>query len=140
MSTPRDRMIALAVLAPGKPYSICNETGEVTWLEGYTGPTDAEIEDWIARNPARPDTSIVKAEAARRILSVYPDYRQANMTARFAELSAKFTDQTAEDVAEMEKIRSAWTYIRAVRDASNAIEISPSVDVAADARWPQVPQ
>lgn len=50
-----------------------------------------------------------------KILSVYPDWKQRNMTARFVELITLNETTSEEAVA----IQSAWSWIKSVRDASN---------------------
>ena len=65
----------------------------------------------------------IKTEAQRRILAIAPAYRQANLTARAAEISL-FEEKpySAEIEAELTAGRAVWAAIKAVRDASDAAE------------------
>lgn len=87
-----------------------------------------------------PTTDSVRAEARRRILSAFPEWKQANMTARAVELVDKLvrgetlTDAEADERAAID---AAWGWIKAVRAASNALESDPPSDYAADAHWPE---
>lgn len=83
----------------------------------------------------------VKNEARRRILARYPDWKQTNMGARGLELQEIWRQAgawTAEEQAEANALAAAWGWIKAVRAASDLIELmSPiPVDYAADVRWP----
>jgi predicted house-cleaning NTP pyrophosphatase (Maf/HAM1 superfamily) len=82
----------------------------------------------------------VKAEAGKRILARYPQYKQANMTARAVELAA----DNQKTGPEWTAIRAAWDWVKAVRAESNRIEAAvmaadtvAAVDAAvAGAAWP----
>jgi len=83
----------------------------------------------------------VKAEARRRILDRFPDWKQTNMTARGVELQDIWRRNgawTAQEQAEADALALAWAWIKAVREASNVIEALPDVpeDFDADSRWP----
>jgi hypothetical protein len=102
--------------------------------------------------PAEITKADVKAEAQRRIYDRYPQWKQANMTARSTELfriqsgfmrnsqggfeavRALSPDELAEEIA----IKQAWDWIKAVREASNALENTTPIpaDYMADSRWP----
>jgi hypothetical protein len=88
----------------------------------------------------------VKAEASRRILSVYPAWRQANMTARGTELTNIRHDRTwtPEEQADADALQASWDWIKQVRAASDAIEAEIPAGAQADAfdvvnreEWPQ---
>lgn len=64
----------------------------------------------------------VKAEAQRRIYLVAPQWKQANLTARAAELALQGGPANAQEIAEMAAGVALWTRIKALRVASNAIE------------------
>lgn len=86
----------------------------------------------------------VKDEARRRILAVYPDWKQANMTARGVELIQKLAQGgawTQDEEAEAAALEDAWSWIKSVRAASDAIEaLSPLPrDYSAETRWPASP-
>lgn len=83
----------------------------------------------------------IKLEARRRILERFPDWKQTNMTARSVELQdiwrlvGKWTEQ---EQAEADGMKAAWAWIKAIREASNAIEALEAVpvDFDSDERWP----
>jgi len=129
--------------------------------EYLTGPVETIEANRVLRQwtkHARPTAemrSMVKEEAGRRIRAIYPDWRQANMTARAAELARiqqglmrdvdcnliAARTLTAEEVAEEQVINAAWVWIKAVRAASDTIEALDPIpaDYDADARWPDAP-
>lgn len=104
--------------------------------------TDDEVLDFEAqRVPQPPSVHDVKAEARRRILGRFPDWKQQNMTARGVELQDVWRREGKWDAAETDEadaLAAAWTWIKAVRSRSGEIEaMNPiPVDFAADARWP----
>jgi hypothetical protein len=86
----------------------------------------------------------IKIEARRRILEVYPDWKQVNMTARGVELVRIKADGgtwSTGEAAEAGLLDSAWTWIKAVRAASDAIETDAGTltlqDIQNDSRWPE---
>lgn len=82
-------------------------------------------------------TARIKAEAARRIAARYPLWRQQNMTARGVELQDVWRRDgqwTVEEAAEAAALQAAWTWIKAVRAHSGALEADP--DAAIDDGWP----
>ncbi|MES0811289.1 hypothetical protein ABLO27_17520 [Roseibium sp. SCPC15] len=82
--------------------------------------TGGKISDWV---PPEPAAELIKAEAARRILEVAPEWYQRNLTARAAELSLKGVDNwTAEEQAEVAEGQAIWDKIKGIRAASNALE------------------
>jgi hypothetical protein len=85
-----------------------------------SGEADATVED-------------VKTEARRRILENYPEWKQANMTARMVELNkirASVGSWTAGEQIEVDVIQSAWDWVKSVRSASDALELTLPVDYA----------
>lgn len=68
----------------------------------------------------------IKAEARRRILRRFPEWKQANMTARGVELTNIRHSRawTAEERAESDALANAWTGIKAVRTRSDELEAS----------------
>lgn len=83
----------------------------------------------------------VKAEANRRILAILPEWKQRNYTARAVEKLA--AGEVGDD--EWSAMSAAWTAIKAVRVASDAIEAEISTltdeqvvqyDVANNHKWP----
>lgn len=82
----------------------------------------------------------VKAEARRRILAVYPDWMQANMTARSVELQDIIRINgvwTTEEEAEYELLKTRWAWIKAIRVFSNQIENMDPIpsDFTANSYW-----
>lgn len=79
----------------------------------------------------------IKAEAHRRIVAVCPEWRQRNMTARGLELTRRGeATWTAEEQAEVAAIEAVWIWIKAVRQASNALEAELPINYVDDACWP----
>jgi hypothetical protein len=72
-------------------------------------------------------TAQVNKIAGDKILSLYPQYKQANMTARYVELM-KLNELTSTEASEIEVI---WRWIKAIRGQSNVantkIAVSNSV-------------
>lgn len=90
----------------------------------------------------------VKAEANRRILARFPEWKQRNATAHMVELIAKQTlfegQLTPAEDDEFDAIEAAWGAVKAIRAASDAKEaeiaaladlaVAEAYDVAAG--WP----
>jgi hypothetical protein len=66
----------------------------------------------------------VKDEARRRILAIAPEWKQANLTARAAELTDIKHGRalTGPEQAEEAAIRAVWSQIKAIRTASDTAE------------------
>lgn len=91
----------------------------------------------------------VKAEARRRILALYPEWKQANLAARGTELVNLRTQRawTPTEQEEADAMQSAWDAIKAIRTASDRIEAEiqassdwravAACDVIATSRWPE---
>lgn len=89
---------------------------------------------------------LVKAEAGRRILDIAPSWRQANLTARAADLALLYPGTKGAELPEPERTeylagQAVWAAIMAIRDASGEIEAAVlvaddprSVDLSAG--WP----
>jgi len=77
----------------------------------------------------------IKAEAARRIEKVLPDWKQRNLTARAAELAMK-GQLTSEEQAEWNAGEIIWDWIKLVRARSDELESDPPEDVTQDSIWP----
>jgi len=77
----------------------------------------------------------IKAEARDRILAVCPEWRQANLTARAAEMALAGGPQTSAERAEVAAGRALWDQIKAIRAASNDAEaavLAATSNAAAD--------
>lgn len=95
----------------------------------------------IIANLARPQAgtaAAVKAEAARRILAILPEWKQRNLTARAAELAkigeANWTQAEADEWAAGQAL---WDQVKAIRAASDNIEAMDPIpsDYTADSYW-----
>lgn len=111
-------------------------------------PGNRHYDDMVAAgitpDPYRPPPvapGSVKAEAQRRILGRFPEWKQRNMIARSVELTlelARGKPWTAEQSAEAAALQATWSWIGEVRAASDAIEAMKPLphDYATDHRWP----
>ncbi len=100
------------------------------------------VQQWtVTRRSLERQLNVVKNEARRRILARYPDWKQANMTARGVELVHLKTRRpwTAEEQAEADALQAAWDWVKAVRSASDVIEeMNPiPLDLADNKYWPE---
>lgn len=90
--------------------------------------------------PLATQKDAVKAEARRRILAAYPEWQQANMTARGVELLQIQVARGLSDRerAEVAALQEAWDWIKAVRVTSDTIEALDPIpdDYDDDERWP----
>lgn len=66
----------------------------------------------------------IKSEASRRILNLFPAWKQTNMLARGVELNNRRADArlTLDEEAEVVALQSAWDRVKAIRSTSDAIE------------------
>jgi len=93
----------------------------------------------ISRRSEDEQRRAVKAEAGRRILERFPEWKQANMTARSVELIRKGEQNwTTEEAQEAAAIQSAWDWVKDVQTASDALESAQPipVDFTDDGYWP----
>lgn len=82
----------------------------------------------------------VKAEAQRRIIAVYPEWKQRNMTARgLALLRIGEANWTPEQASEADALAAAWAWVEQVRAASGGIEADTTAEPTDDTRWPGPP-
>ena len=107
----------------------------------------AAIQEWLdAGNSIAPyappavTAEDVKAEAGRRIVARYPEWKQRNMTARAVELLHIQASQpwTPEEQAEADALQAAWAWIASVRAASDVLEAMQPIpaDWQSDQHWP----
>ncbi len=82
-----------------------------------------------------------RAEAQRRILSVFPDWKQRNNLSRMLELYRKGeANWSTGEQAEIADIEANWSWLKSVRTASNRLKITPPADYTDDKHWPAQPQ
>lgn len=114
--------------------------------DGWTITATRTVE-WIDLDAIRERRRAeVKAEAGQRILSILPDWKQRNLTARAVELTAQGPQTwTAEEQAEWDAGQALWTWVKAVRLATDIFEadIAAETDAATAAGmqplWPDWP-
>jgi len=85
----------------------------------------------------------IKEEARRRIVAVYPEWQQSNMTARGVELVRIIAEGNQWDEAEALEaaaLDAVWVWIKSIRAASNTIEADAGTltqeQIETDVRWP----
>ncbi|MEP3049412.1 MAG: hypothetical protein ABJL55_16310 [Roseibium sp.] len=111
-----------------------------TWNEAKLGPF-VEVE-WMQKcNDLKQaqTIAIVKSEAERRILLICPVWKQRNLTARAAELAIKgVANWTADEQSEVNAGQLLWDQIKAIREASDALEAMDPIpqDFDDDSYWP----
>lgn len=85
---------------------------------------------------------LIKAEARRRIVALYPDWKQTNMVARGVELQDIWRlngEWTVQETAEAAALNAIWAWIKTVREASDDLELDPPSDFTDNAYWPSNP-
>jgi hypothetical protein len=112
----------------GESQEVIDKANEV-----FTPEIKAAYAARMAEIQSAPPITIgtIKAEARRRILAKYPQWKQANMTARMVELNkirASAGSWTAGEQIEVDAIQSAWDWVKSVRSASDALELTLPVD------------
>jgi hypothetical protein len=84
----------------------------------------------------------VKDECGRRIYTPFPQWRQANYTARATELVLAKTNGglTQEESDELTALQAVWTWIKSVRAASDLLEAANPIpaDYTDDKHWPSM--
>ena len=135
---------ALAALRPGSAFTMA--PGDFATLRWQDPDRDQPTLDAVLAKQAELEAEAridaVKAEARRRITQRFPDWKQANMTARGVELTFKLAQGQsldAQEAAEVAALQAALAWIKAVRAASDAIEaLAPMpADFASDTYWPE---
>ena len=97
-----------------------------------------EVPDSDFPPPPPPTADMVKQEASRRIITICPEWKQRNLTARAAELAIKgVTNWTAEEQAEHAAGQAIWDQIKVVRARSDELEAMDPIpaDYSSDAYW-----
>lgn len=105
------------------------------WIASDESAVQAIIDAYPASATAAPIIVEVKLHARERILARYPDWRQANMTARSVELTETLATGgvlTADEQAEVAAMKAAWAWIKSVRVKSGEHEaaINALVDLS----------
>lgn len=103
-------------------------------------PSRVVISYSVVSRPLVNQKQAVKDEAGRRILARYPEWKQANMTARAVELQdiwRQVGSWTGTEQAEADAITEAWAWVKSIRQRSNEIEALTPIpdDYDSDARW-----
>lgn len=93
------------------------------WLSNEPRPTDAEIAAAALPAAQAAKRAAIKTAARQIILARYPEWRQANLTARAVELVS--LGETSGP--EWQQMQSIWAWIKDVRARSDLLE----ADVAA---------
>lgn len=104
------------------------------WLSDDEAAVQAIIDAYPASSTAAPIIAEIKQHARERILARYPDWKQANMTARSLELTgllATGTTLTGAEQAELTAMKGVWAWIKSMRAKSNEHEAALAVLVAA---------
>lgn len=103
---------------------------------------DRVVQTWpVTRLPIEAQRAAVKVECGRRIYTPFPQWKQANMTARAVELQEIRSEDGALSGAladELADLRAAWDWIKSVRLASDAIEALDPIPLnyTDDVHWP----
>ena len=111
-----------------------------TWHAGVIKGWREDGGEIAPYTPPPPTADDVKAEAGRRIVARYPEWKQRNMTARGVELLHIQTSEpwTPEEQAEADALQAAWDWIASVRAASDILEAQQPIpaDWQGDHHWP----
>lgn len=138
-ATFTDELLELCgyIAVPDKPQpSIGNdivEWNDTAWIER---PYTQQEKDEIKFNKING----IKEEARRRILKVYPEWKQANMTARAVELQDIWRINQSWSVDEQydsDALKAAWAWIKNIRHKSNLLEAMDPIpdDYTDDKYW-----
>ena len=117
-------MIAIALLYLGFTSDdfevIQNEQGVrlSRWLSDKPRPTDAEIAAAALPAAQAAKRAAIKQAARQTILARYPEWMQANLTARAVEL-VSLGELSG---PEWQRMQSIWAWIKAVRAHSDLLE------------------
>ena len=116
-------------------------TRGVFWENGVKVVRDLTEDEIVSTAPTVDD---VKAEAGRRILAVYADWKQRNMTMRATELQEIRIGGgtlTAQEETERLALIAASDWVKSVRVASDVIEAMDPIpnDFRNDSFWPENP-
>jgi hypothetical protein len=118
MKYPFSPDIVLAVLDRFFPGNRIDGSGEV---HGDNLPTQEEFAAKVAEYLEEERVIAIKAKARDVILSRYPEWKQANMTARFCELLA-IESLSESEQAEKQALLNVWAWVKLVRAESDRLE------------------
>lgn len=94
----------------------------------------------VERLPLAEQLAAVKNECGARIYGPFPQWKQANYTARATELVLAKTSGplSGDETAELAALQTAWAWIKSVRVASNALEAMDPIptDYRDASHWP----
>ena len=128
-------MIAIALLYLGfaaDDFEVIQDEHGVRlsrWLSDKPRPTDAEIAAAALPAVQAAKRSAIKQAARQVILDRYPEWRQANLTARAVELVS--LGQT--NSPEGQQIQGVWAWIKNVRARSDLLEADVAVCTTVEA-------
>lgn len=116
-------------------------TLEVATAELVVTPEQVEKVWTVTRLPLPAQIEAVKTECGRRIYTPFPQWKQANLTARATELvNLKIVNGSLspEEAAEFAALQDVWDWIKSVRAASDALEAMDPIplDYCANTHWP----
>lgn len=104
------------------------------WIADDEAAVQAIIDAYPASSTAAPVIVEIKTRAREIILGLYPDWKQANMTARSVELTEKLASGvalTAGEQVELDAMKGVWAWIKTIRQASDEREAAINALVAA---------
>lgn len=95
----------------------------------------------VQRRSLEVQHAAVKTECGRRIYTPFPQWKQANLTARATELvNLRVVNGalTPEETAEFALLQSIWDWIKSVRAASDVLEAMDPIPLSyqSDQHWP----
>ena len=103
-------------LQPGTDYT--NTQTTVNWISPGPRPSDDELRAAMLPAAQAAKRAAIKQAARQVILSRYPEWMQANLTARAVEL-VSLSELSGPEWARMQSI---WAWIKAVRAHSDLLE------------------
>lgn len=120
-----------AISAAGHTLRIHNNTP----LADDEAAVQAIIDGFSGTDAVVPVVAAIKAKARDVIVARYPEWKQANMTARAVEITrvmAGGAGLSQSEADELQALESAWTWIKSVRAASDGHEAAVMALAAAD--------
>ena len=132
-------------IPPNTPFTLKGIKFPHNWLELSTAADrkryGIKVKD-VKATPPVITAAHIKAEARRRILTLFPEWKQGNARSRAIELLRIRIENgswTASEQAEADSLQLAQNWIDAVRSASDALEKSLPSDYTNDKYWPVEP-